>query len=924
MFQSRLFYTAVLLITSLAVFAQTGTIKGYISDSASNQSMVNVVVFLEKTEISTISNIDGSFELTNVPVGRYVVVAQTDLYNDLAISIEVKSGDNDLGTLKLINREGGTDLLSAEDIIPTVSLSENDLRGDGAQNVSGLLTASRDVYINAAAFVFGSYRYRIRGYDGENTDVFLDNLPMNDLEDGRAYWNQWGGLNDVFRSRENEIGLNPVDFTFGGVGGSSGIQTGAASQRKQYRISYAASNRTYTNRLMATYSTGLLPKGWAVSLSASRRWAKEGYVDGTSYDAWSYFAAVEKVINNHSINLTIFGAPTKRGKTSPTFQEAYNITGSNFYNPNWGYQDGVKRNSDIVHSHLPTIILSHVWKINEKSKLSTSFGYQFGQNGSTTLNWYNAPDPRPDYYRNLPSYITDSTLQDQALQNYTENPELLQLDWNRFYSVNANSTETIQDYNGTGRDTTVNLSRYIIEDRRYDKKRVSANILFEHKFSDRFILQSGASYVWQRTYNFKVIDDLLGGDVFLDVNQFAERDFVNDPNAVQNDLENPNRLLKVGDRYGYDYNITVSKTNAWVQGIANLSNWELFGAANISHSQFYRTGNYRSGLFPDDSKGDGEKISFVNYGVKGGATYKINGRNYLIANGSYMTRAPYAKNAYIQPRTRNQIVDNLQNEQIYSFEGGYLLKAPKLKARAIFYYTQFLNGTDTYSFYYDLERNFVNVALTNIDRRHLGGEFAIEAQIFTGFKISAVSAIGQNIYTSRQSATITLDNSAEILARDLTIYSKNFFVANGPQFANSLGFHYNSSKFFANLYVNYFDRIFIDYNRVRRTEEAVDLVEPGSQLWNDILQQQEMDGQFTVDIFGGTSFKVNDWIKKLERSTYLYLTVGVNNILNNRKFITGGFEQTRLDYSGNNVNKFPPNYFYAYGVNFFISASLKF
>lgn len=924
MLQSRFILTLALLITSLTVFAQNAVVKGFVADSASSQPMVNVVVYLQNTELTTITANDGYFELTNVPVGSYTLVAETDLYKSLALMIEVKEGENNVGTLKLINQEGGTDMLSAEDLIPTISLSENDLRGDGSQNVSGLLTGSRDIYISTAAFVFGSYRYRIRGYNGENTDVFMDNLPMNDLEDGRAYWNQWGGLNDVFRSRENVIGLDPVDFTFGGFGGSSGIQTGAASQRKQTRISYSASNRTYTNRLMATYSTGLLPKGWAVSLSASRRWAKEGYVEGTSYDAWSYFMAVEKVIKNHSINLTVFGAPTKRGKTSPTLQEVYDLAGTNYYNPNWGYQDGVKRNSDIMHSHLPTFLLSHDWKISEKSKLSTAVGYQFGQNGSTTINWYNAPDPRPDYYRNLPSYITDSTLQAQARDNYESNPDLLQLDWDRFYSVNANSTETVRNYNGTGRDTVVNLSRYIIEDRRYDKKRVSASMLFEHKFTERLILNAGASYVWQRTHNFKVVDDLLGGDVFLDVNQFAERDFVNDPNAVQNDLDNPNRLLKEGDTYGYDYNITVCKPTAWVQGIANLNSWELFIAANVSHTRFYRTGNYRSGLFPDDSKGDSEKQNFFNYGVKGGATYKINGRNYLVANAGYMTRAPYARNAYIQPRTRNQVVDNLQNEEIYTFEGGYLLKAPKLKVRAIFYYTQFKNGTDTYSFYYDLERNFVNVALTNIDQRHLGGEFAIEGQVLPGFKISAVSALGQNIYTSRQSATITLDNSAEILAQDVTIYSKNFFVANGPQFANSLGFHYNHSKFFANLYVNYFDRIFIDINRVRRTDEAVDLVEPGTELWNSILKQQQMDGQFTVDIFGGTSFRLNKWIKKLEHSTYLYLTVGVNNILNNKKFVTGGYEQTRLDYQENNVNKFPPNYFYAYGTNFFINATIKF
>ncbi|CAN5298923.1 carboxypeptidase-like regulatory domain-containing protein [soil metagenome] len=925
MLQIRLLFTVAMLAITLSVFSQNARISGFVFDSTSRQHLINVVVFLENTDYSTVSNIDGYFLLDNVPVGKYVLIAQTDLYNDIVVNINVIPGENVLDTLKLRQREGGTDMLSAEDLIPTVSLSDNDLRGDGAQNVSGLLTSSRDVFISTSAFMFGTYRFRIRGYDSENTDVFLDNLPMEDLEDGRTYWNQWGGLNDVFRSRENVVGLDPVNFTFGCFGGASGVNTNAANQRKQVRISYSASNRSYNNRLMATYSTGLMPKGWAVSLSASRRWAKEGYVEGTSYDAWSYFAALEKVFKNQSINLTVFGAPTKRGKTSPTYQEAYNLAGTNYYNPNWGYQDGVKRNSDIVHSHLPTFILSHEWKISDKTSLSTSLGYQFGQNGSTTINWYNAPDPRPDYYRNLPSYITDSSLQARARQNYEENPDLLQLNWDRFYSVNSMSSETVKNFNGTGRDTTINLSRYVIEDRRFDKKRFSASMVFEHKFSEKYIIQGGANYVWQRTYNYKVLNDLLGGDLFLDRNQFAERSFIDSLDAVQNDLDNPNRLIKVGDRYGYDYNITASKPTVWAQGIINLRSWEFFAAANISHTTYYRTGNYRSGLFPNDSKGNSDNLKFFNYGVKGGITYKINGRNYLVANGGYMTRAPYSRNAFIQPRTRNQVVSNLQNEQIITFEGGYLLRAPKFKARAIFYYTQFLNGTDTYSFYYDLERNFVNIALTNIDKRHLGGEFAIEAQLGKGFSITAVSALGQHIYTSRQLATITLDNSAEVLAKDVTVYSKNMFVANGPQFANNLGLSYRSPKFwFASIYLNYFDRIYVDFNRLRRTDEAVDLVDPSSDLWSKILQQQELKGQFTLDLFGGTSFRLNKWITKLERTTDLIINVGVNNILNNKKFITGGYEQTRLDYSGNNVERFPPNYFYAFGTNFFVNVTLKF
>ncbi len=40
---------------------------------------------------------------------------------------------------------------------------------------------------------------------------------------------------------------------------------------------------------MATASTGLMDNGYAFTVSASKRWAEEGYVEGTFYDAWAYY-----------------------------------------------------------------------------------------------------------------------------------------------------------------------------------------------------------------------------------------------------------------------------------------------------------------------------------------------------------------------------------------------------------------------------------------------------------------------------------------------------------------------------------------------------------------------------------------------------------------------------------------------------------
>lgn len=56
----------------------------------------------------------------------------------------------------------------------------------------------------------------------------------------------------------------------------------------------------------------------------------------------------------------------------------------------------------------------------------------------------------------------------------------------------------------------------------------------------------------------------------------------------------------------------------------------------------------------------------------------------------------------------------------------------------------------------------------------------------------------------------------------------------------------------------------------------------------------------------------------------MLFNVGVNNILNNTKIVSGGFEQLRYDFQNKDVNKFPNKSFYAYGLNYFASIGIRF
>ena len=812
------------------------------------------------------------------------------------------------------------------DNIPVVSLEESDNLDGSAQNISGQLNSGRNPFINAASYNFSAVRFRIRGYDSDLFTTNMNGVPMENLDNGFTPYGLWGGLTDVLHNKQFTPGLQSNRHDFGGLGGSNFIDTRASKQYRQTKVGYALSNRNYVHRLSITHSTGFNKKGWAFSLAGSHRWADEGFTDGTFYDGWSAYIGVDKKIGTkHMLSFVAFATPTKNGRQGASVQEMVDIAGTNYYNPYWGYQNGKKRNASVAKSFQPLGILTHEWKITPKTTLLTAASYSSGKRSTTGLDWYNAADPRPDYYRYLPSYQDDPVLAAQVLEALKSDVNKRQINWDALYNANYANTETIHNANGiAGNNVTGHRAVYIVEDRITHTNRFNFNTTLTTTINKHIDLTAGATYENQENHYYKEVDDLLGGEFYVDINQFAERDFPTNPGAGQNDLNNPNRILYKGDKFGYNYNMNIQKASAWVQTNVKLHALDFFISAEHSYTRFRREGNVKSGLFPDNSYGKSDAHEFYNYAIKAGLSYRVYGGHYVFANAGYETKAPFFENAYLSPRTRDFILDGLRSEKISSVEAGYVLIAPTVKFRATGYYTKFQNETNVLTFYNDDVRAFVNYALNNIGKEHMGVELGTEIILYKRLTMNAAAAIGRYRYNTVQRATATSDNKSEVLSRNVPVYSNNYYVPT-PQEAYTVGLNYRSRQYwYINVNYNYFDQMWLDFNPVRRTAAAVNGVDPASPKWNEILDQTKLKPQHTVDIFAGYSWLMNNKFKGLKKRTFLLFNLGVNNILDNREIVSGGYEQLRFDFAEKNVDKFPSKKFYAYGVNFFASIGVRF
>ncbi len=935
-FRPFLLHLCCLLLT-LPLAAQVSNLSGTLKDAETQEPMAGVQVLLEGTQFSTTTDETGFFDLQVDGIGLFDLIFQK---NGQEIGLQPVSLSNEtpnqaLGAIEINLSGSATSQQDIADPIPTITLGGDDGQGNDEQEYSALLTATNDIFLSTSRYTFGTRRFRLRGYDSENTPFYINGAPINSLENGRVPFSIWSGLNDVTRNGNVVEGNQAVDYSFGGVGGANLVDMRSSSQRRQKRLSASLTNGSYSGRLMGTYSTGLLENGWAFSFSGSRRWAEEGYVDGTFYDAFSYYGAAEKKINEeHSVSLIGFGAHTKRGRNTAAIQEAYDLTGTNYYNPYWGYQEGKKRNSRIALQHQPTIVLNHDWKPNTNTILTTSVAYQFGVNGSTAINWYGARDPRPNYYRKFPSYIerTGSIEAANQVAEVWQNDETArQLQWANFYEANRDNPYTVANANGqAGQTVSGNRAAYILEDRHYDNKQLTFSTNLQTDLSDKSRLMGGLSWRQQTVETYKTLDDLMDADFFVDIDQFAERDLPDMPDAIYPNLLEKNHVVNEGDRFGYDYDIVVQKAEAWVQNTYSLRLADIHVAANVSNTRFWRDSRYQNGIFPDNSLGKSEVENFTNYGLKAGSTFKIDGRNYFMVNGSYRTRAPFARNSFVAPRTRHQTITDLPSEKILSGEVAYFLRSPNVKARASVYFTDFRDQVFTRSFYQDgittegeATSGFGNLIMRGIDKRHIGTELALEVKLGPGLTAHAVAGIGQYTYNSRPTADFTLDNTQRPIVVDETIYLKNFYIANGPQSAYNLGLSYRSQKYWSIWFnVSYFDDVYIDPSPLRRTEAAVcldgsciDKVDPESELWRSIIDQEKRDGALMMDLSFRGSKKLGD--------SYLIFNVGLNNILDNKDFTTGGYEQLRFDFEEKDASLFAPRYWYANGFGYYLNVTYR-
>jgi outer membrane cobalamin receptor len=752
-------------MASVALSAQT--IGGTIIDADSSEPLIGVSILEVGTTNGIVTDLDGNFSLT----------VQEDARLQLSYvgyeTLEIKVGKRThLGTIELKPEAVGLqDITVTGQIaiqrktpiaVSQVTALEIEERLGGGEFVE-VLKNTPGVHANSNGGSWGDSEIWMRGFDNTNIAMMINGVPMNGMENGKVYWSNWQGLADVTSVMQTQRGLGASKMSAPSVGGTINIVTKGLDAKKGGTFSYSLGDNGY-NKVSFSVSTGLMSNGWAITLMGGRTWG-DGYIQGTSFEGYNYFANISKRINeNHQLSLTAFGAPQEHYQRSGsggalTMSEWNNVRkymkdGMHFsrFNPTYGYDNyGNENSANYNVYHKPQISLNHVWQIDHKSSLSTTAYVSIGRGyGRTAEPGYNS------------SYsYTDLTYgANYGKLSYTFRREDGTFDYGAVMKLN-DPNNPIYDPSSDSYEKLYAGSQLVICENRNDHNWYGLVSTYSNKFAEIFDFYAGIDVRYYQGKHNATISDLLGGEYFIDATRAKVKDI---NNAAALDPTWATEKLTIGDIAYRNYDGFIVQEGAFAQLEYNQNNWSAFVNGSVNYNHYWKVDYF----YYDAEHGRSETLGFLGGTIKAGANYEFNKNHNVFVNVGYISRAPNLDyGAFMSASTSNTINIEAKNEQVASAEVGYGFHNEYVNIAINGYFTEWMDKTMTKSSTLsDPAQTEYFMNMTGVNARHMGIEFELKARPTRWMELNAMLSVGSWKWDSDSVKGYIYDKHGQALTMD--------------------------------------------------------------------------------------------------------------------------------------------------------------
>ncbi|HLF62635.1 MAG TPA: TonB-dependent receptor [Saprospiraceae bacterium] len=804
-----------ILLPSLG-YAQS-IISGKVTDTGTGEGLFGATVLIDGTSQGTTTDVDGTFQFSTNLTGAKSLLISYIGFEDLIMPIMIE-GDVDAGDVLL---KTGNVVLAEANVIASIAVDRRTpvaatmISGQQIQALVGnqeypeILRKTPSIYVTKEGGGFGDARINVRGFTQRNTAVMINGIPVNDMENGWVYWSNWAGLSDVTSNIQVQRGLGASKLAVSSIGGSINIVTNAADMQKGGVVSIGVGNDGY-QKYGLSYSTGLSKGGWALSgqLTHTRG---DGYVDGTMFRAYSFFASgTKKFNNNHTVAVTVLGAPqwhhqrliasnfdniTLRTFVDPDDPNDENAeTGVGIkWNNAWGMLDGEEFSWRKNFYHKPKAFINHYWNISPKTELKTSAYVSLGRGGGT--------GPRGRI--RAPGSIFD-TFSGFGTGTHDENGEVRFDDLVAYHQGTAIAGwgQKLAASSGPLAGSFVTSSSGQLPNQMGTEgsgfiRRASMNshnwygILstLTHQLSSNLSLVAGIDGRYYKGIHYRRVENLLGNDAYL-----AVSDINNRVNYITE--EAPADFGNFGDPSYKDGNNVINYYNDglvnWMGLFAQIeytvNNLSVFGALSGSNQGFKRIDYF---VYEDsDSEQESDWENILGGTVKAGANYNINAKHNVFFNAGYYSQQPLFDNVYIN--FRNDVNEEIENQTVTAFELGYGFRSKSFRAKLNLYSTVWGNRQFDRTEEND-EGEEIVYQFTDVSQDHKGIELELTVVPVRRLEIFGMLSVGDwkygNNFLARGQNIDTQQPEGE-----LTLYVADLQVGDAAQTTMSVGADYEVTK----------------------------------------------------------------------------------------------------------------------------------
>ncbi|WP_435261138.1 TonB-dependent receptor [Tenacibaculum sp. nBUS_03] len=676
----------------------------------------------------------------------------------------------------------------------------------GSKEFPEILNTTPSVYATKQGGGFGDARINIRGFDQSNTAVMINGMPVNDMENGWVYWSNWAGLSDVTSAMQVQRGLGSSKLAISSVGGTINVLTRSSDKKEGGRVYVGLGN---DNRLKTTvsYNTGVLENGMSVSALFGRT-NGDGYVDGTSFEGYSYYLALGYKNDNHDFQFTITGAPQRHNGRgfAPSINDYIKYGGNSNepnrrYNSDWGYRNGKEETFGGNFYHKPIASLNWDWNLNDKSKISSVLYASLGRGGSVGAigrirgkQFFQLRDSNGLYrFDDIIAYNSGDTVADIGTRDVYSGDAGGPTSINGKY-INGNNNPgqhfpgdkswTRGSENGISQRSSVNSHNWF---------GIISN--FNTELSEELTFDFGVDLRTYKGIHYRRLVDLLGADAYIDNDNInALGTVITQTNEAS--IGNVWNVFKsVDDEQKIDY-YNEGKVN-WLGAFSQLEykkdDISAFIQGAVSRQGFQRI-DYFNYLDSDPNQtSDWQNLWGGN--IKGGVNWNINEMHNVFVNGGYYLKQPNF-DAVFPNRTNNDVNEGLTNEKVLGLEVGYGFRHENYKVNVNLYRTSWKDRffSSAVTFNRGLSNEVRGTAnLQGVEQIHMGMEIDATAN-FGPLTINLMGSIANYEYGADVTATYFDQNNDPILVGGTqqvnTLYLDGKKVGDAPQTTFRLGFDY--------------------------------------------------------------------------------------------------------------------------------------